>query len=183
MLSCWKRKVLLFFRGSTCEQNVTCYSCTPLHSPVHCGSPVYCGALHTGTENRFTGSEFNVVTRELHTARRLRALHCSRTITQHSTRCRIRIQIETMWRQSGLWILIPDPHRMRIQGSVWRAPVSWQYESVDKLCLRGCLVCRPRSIWVLCTQVGNAIHRQVPGYLDHGCSQDSPLIWTFVLAS
>ena len=32
------------------------------------------GALHTGTETGFTG--FNVVSHELHTARRLRALHC-----------------------------------------------------------------------------------------------------------
>ena len=40
-----------------------------------------------------------------------------------STRLAARIQVETVWRQSGLWVRIPDLHRMRIQGPVWRAPM------------------------------------------------------------
>ena len=35
----------------------------------------------------------------------------------------------------------------------------------------------------LCTQVGYAIHGRVAGYPDHRCSQDSPSLWTFNLAS
>ena len=32
------------------------------------------------------------------------------------------IWTEVIWRQSGFWIWIPDPHRIQIQGPVWRAP-------------------------------------------------------------
>ena len=44
--------------------------------------------------------------------------HCK--AAQHA----VRIRIEAVWRQRGLWIWIPDPHRMRIQGPVWRAPMT-----------------------------------------------------------
>ena len=82
-------------------------------------------ALHTGTGNRFTGSGFNVVTRELHMTRRLYAhctawldlMHCN--AAQHTAQ----IRIEAVWRQSRLWIRIPNPHRIRIQGPMWRAPI------------------------------------------------------------
>ena len=32
-----------------------------------------------------------------------------------------------MWRQSGLWIQITNPHRIQIQGPVWRAPLTLSY--------------------------------------------------------
>ena len=43
----------------------------------------------------------------------------------------VRIQIEVVWRQSDLWVWIPDWHRIWIQGLVWRAliivifPLGW----------------------------------------------------------
>ena len=34
------------------------------------------------------------------------------------------IRIEVVWRQSGPWIWTPYPHGTRIQGPIWRAPVT-----------------------------------------------------------
>ena len=33
------------------------------------------------------------------------------------------IRIEAVWRQSRLWIQIPDPHQIGIQCPVWRDPM------------------------------------------------------------
>ena len=67
-------------------------------------------------------SRFNVVLRELNTARRLRALHfwtgsqvALSRMARSSNPDRGRVEA------SGLWIQIPDPHRIRIQGPVCRA--------------------------------------------------------------
>ena len=49
------------------------------------------------------------------------AHYTSRTVPEHchAAQHAAWIQIKAMWRQSGIWILIPDPHQ--IQGPVWRA--------------------------------------------------------------
>ena len=39
----------------------------------------------------------------------------------HAAQRAARMWIDVVWRQSSLWILIPDPHWIRIQRSVWRA--------------------------------------------------------------
>ena len=40
----------------------------------------------------------------------------------HTAQHAARILIEAVWRQSGLWIRIPDANRIRIYDPVWRAP-------------------------------------------------------------
>ena len=82
-------------------------------------------------------SRFNVISRELHTVRRLRALHCWTGVLVYCHTAQIRIEhcyaaqiwIEAVWRQSGLWIRIPDLHRIWIQGPVWRDPVRWSMKT------------------------------------------------------
>ena len=85
------------------------------------------GALHRGTETGFTKSRFPMriqcdyrvsSTRNADYTHRIAGC----TVTQHSMQLGYRS--EAMWRQSGLWIWIPDPHQIRIQVLVWRAPLS-----------------------------------------------------------
>ena len=87
------------------------------------------GALHMGSETGFTGSRSPIRIQCCFAwAPHGRQTMCialldwiCSTVTHHSIAARIRI--EAVWRQSGLWIQIPDPHRIRIQGPVWRAPL------------------------------------------------------------
>ena len=92
----------------------------------------YLEALHTGTQPNSLDlnprSGFNVVSREVHMACG-RALNCwtawiSRTVPEHrhAVQHAARIRIAAVRRQSGLWIRIPDLHRIRLQGLLWRAP-------------------------------------------------------------
>ena len=87
---------------------------------------MYTGAFHTGTENRFTGSGSPIQSR-VSSTRHADYVHCTAWLDLthcHAEQQAARIRIEAVWRQSGLWIWIPDPHCMRIQGPVWRAPLS-----------------------------------------------------------
>ena len=86
-------------------------------------------ALKTDSLDLDPRSGFNVVSRELHTASRLRALHCwtwsyvlSRSIC-HAALHTAWIRIKAVWRQTGFWIRIPDLHWIWIQDPVWRAPM------------------------------------------------------------
>ena len=71
---------------------------------------------------------FIAVTRELHMTRRLRSLDCwtgSLPTAQehcHGVQHAALIRIKAVWMQSGLWIKIPDPHRIRIQGGRVESP-------------------------------------------------------------
>ena len=48
--------------------------------------------------------------------------HCPKALSLSAAQYAARIRIKAVWRQSGLWIWIPDPHQIRIQlGPVWRA--------------------------------------------------------------
>ena len=49
--------------------------------------------------------------------------HCTAHALSRSTARADWIRIKAVWRQSGLWIRIPDLHQMRIQDPVWRAPL------------------------------------------------------------
>ena len=82
-------------------------------------------ALHTGTETGFTGFGFNVVA--------LSTLHwtgsCAltrNTVTQHAQHTAL-MRIQAVWRQSGISVWIPDPHRIQIKGPVWRPPCDQTY--------------------------------------------------------
>ena len=66
--------------------------------------------------------QFNVVARELHTARRLRALHCL-TGSHALSRSTIDIEYNKKLGSGSRPCGGKDPHRMRIQGTVWRAPL------------------------------------------------------------
>ena len=88
--------------------------------------PLLYGTLHTGTETGFTGSESLIRTLcgLAWAPRRLRTLHCwthcpgalSRSIAGSSDPNRG--HVEAKW----FWIL--DLHRIQIQGTMWRAPMS-----------------------------------------------------------
>ena len=52
----------------------------------------------------------------------------------HTSQCAARIRTKAMWRQSGLWIQISDPHRIRIQGPVWKAPLSFNHRTFNLSC-------------------------------------------------
>ena len=111
------------------------------------------GALHTGTETGFTESGSGIrnqcgvawVPHGMQTTHQGLIedfyfpcyAHCTAwlKLTHCYTRCHAAqhaawIRIEAAWRQSGLWIRIPDPHRIRIQSSVWRAPKSLYYITI-----------------------------------------------------
>ena len=49
-------------------------------------------------------------------------------------------RIEAVWRQSGLWIRIPDPHRTRIQGSVWRVQLNLAEWRMALACAQGLII-------------------------------------------
>ena len=61
-----------------------------------------------------------------------------------------RIQIEAVWRKSGLWIRILDPHLIWIQGPVWRAPVfNSSSTNHDGISFGGTLVHNPLGVVVV----------------------------------
>ena len=66
-------------------------------------------ALKADSLDQDPRSGFNVVSRELHTAHDYG--HCTAGLSAwHAAQ----IRIEAVWGQSGLWIRIPDSHRIRI---------------------------------------------------------------------
>ena len=116
--------IFLWILHMSCK--FTIYKCTPRSAELRgymfinlFASKVMKGSPH-GHWNRIqwirmSRSGFNLVSRELHTGHRLRALHwwtgshaLSRsTVTQAQHAARI--WIEAVWRQSRFWIRIPDP--------------------------------------------------------------------------
>ena len=78
-------------------------------------------ALHTGTETGFNESCMSS-TRHADFAH-WTTIRISRTVPGHCNAVQhaAQLQNEAVWRQSGPWIRIPDLHRIRIQGPVWRS--------------------------------------------------------------
>ena len=84
------------------------------------------GALHTGTENGFTGSGSPI---------RIQCDHAWAPLGTQTMRIALLDWISHMSRSTARssdpdracveakWSLNPDPHRIRIQGPVWRAPL------------------------------------------------------------
>ena len=82
------------------------------------------GALHPGTETGFTGYR-SLIQIQCDLVYAPHGMQTMRIVLLDWNLCSVphaaRIRIKAVWRQSGLWIRIPDPHRIRIQGPVWRA--------------------------------------------------------------
>ena len=106
-------EVQIISLSSNCSQSFNRYSLAP-----------DCGALHTGTEKRIhwirIPNPYSLWCR-VSSAWRAYFAHCTAGLDLTHT---VWIQIEPVWKQSGRWIQILDPHQIRIQGPVWRAPVS-----------------------------------------------------------